>query len=1046
MCEWPASPTEDLFFNPALHVLPGLERDRSRLDRGDAPFDLDRPRRFGSRVGRAIKARQKFGNNFGTSIEIEAQGIGKNGFGGLGHASDPTLGFAVHQALAAVAPPAHDGPRRKRSDGTARRSEGRTVRNRRAALERPLDSRGGRTMSLAAGTRLGPYEILAALGAGGMGEVYRARDTKLGRDVAIKILPELFAADPERVARFTREAKTLAALNHPHIAQIHGLEDAQGISALVMELVEGPTLADRIALGPMPMDEALPIAKQIAEALEAAHELGIIHRDLKPANIKVREDGTVKVLDFGLAKALDPAASGVEAAALTQSPTITSPAAMTQRGVILGTAAYMAPEQAKGRAVDKRADIWAFGCVLYEMLTGQRAFPGEDVFDTLSAVGKSDPAWNTLPPATPPAIRRLLRRCLEKDRKRRLNSIADARLEIDDALTAPAESTTAAAASSSHGVRRERLAWSAAVAALAVVAAGALGRGASLNRGSTPADTRAMRFALTPPDGWSLPLGSAPDGGAIAPLAVSPDGRHVAFVARNREGKDLLWVRSFDALAARALTGTDDAAEPFWSPDSRVLGFFAQGKLKKIDVSGGAPVALCDEPRQRGGAWGGDGVIVFARLASGLQKVSASGGVPTAATALETGETGHWRPTFLPDGRHFLYRSQPTGAVYVASLDSTERTRIIEWIDSSNVRYAQGHLLFLRETTLVAQPFDPDRRVVTGEAFPVAEQIHTDSSQPFFAHFSASANGVLAYQTGASTTNSQLVWVDRTGQQTAVLGEPGDYGDVQLSPDGTRAAVSVRDPGRRTTDIWVFDVARGLRTRFTFDPANDVAPIWSPDGSRMVFGSDRKGPRDLYEKASSGAGAEQLVLGDSATKTAFSWSPDGRFISYSTAGTASGGDDVWVWPLGGERKPFPVVQTPAGETYGTFSPDGRWIAYQSSESGRNEVYVVPFPGPGGKWQVSTAGGSYPKWRRDDGKELCYFAPDNTLMAATVTGDGSGFEAGAVQSLFQARVRRGNRLAYDVSADGQRFLVNTLPPDTDAPPFTVVLNWTAGLKN
>jgi Tol biopolymer transport system component len=896
---------------------------------------------------------------------------------------------------------------------------------------------------LTPGTRLGVYEVTAQIGAGGMGEVYRATDIKLKRQVAIKILPAALAADPDRLARFQREAEVLASLNHPQIAGIYGLEEGGGITALVMERVEGEDLSQRIARGAIPLDEALPIAKQIGEALEAAHELGIIHRDLKPANIKVREDGTVKVLDFGLAKALDPVGSGADAAALTNSPTITSPAAMTRMGVILGTAAYMPPEQAKGRAVDKRADIWAFGCVVFEMLTGTRAFAGDDVSETLAAVLRAEPEWKALPAETPAPIRKLLRRCLEKDARRRLQAIGDARLEIEDALAGTAEGQPMAAAPA-RAHRRERLAWAVASLLLVVLVASiAIGRVAYLGRAPASADMRATRFTLTPPDGWSLALGATPSGGSIAPLAVSPDGRHVAFVAQSREGKSQLWVRSFDTLTARALPGTDDAASPFWSPDSRVLGFFTQGKLKKIDVSGGSSIVLCDVSTPLGGTWGSDGVIVFAPSGStGLQKVSAAGGAPTAATALGPGETYHMRPTFLPDGRHFIYVARNTGAVYIASLDSTERTRVLERIEGTNVLYAQGHLLFVRGTRLVAEPFDADRRVVTGEAVPVAEEIATSATP--YGQFSASANGVLVYQTGASLSRTQLVWFDRAGQQTAVLGEPAVYGDVRLSPDGKRAVVSVADPARTTGDLWVFDVARGLRTRFTFDPADDSYPIWSPDGSRIVFSSNRKGPFDLYEKASNGAGAEQLVLSDSVAKNAYSWSPDGRFIAYqSNAGTGSG-NDVWVLPLGGDRKPFVVVQTPFNETRGVFSPDGHWLAHQSTESGRFEVYVVPFPGPGGKWQVSTAGGTEPRWGRD-GKELFSLDARNTLTAAAVKGDGASFEVGAVQALFQTRARAGLGSPYDVSADGQRFLINTLPALADAPPFTVVFNWTAGLK-
>jgi len=887
-------------------------------------------------------------------------------------------------------------------------------------------------MTIATGTKLGTYEVGALIGAGGMGEVYRAHDSKLGRDVAIKVLPEQFAREPERLARFQREAKMLAALNHPNIAAIYGLEQSGSTHYLVMELVEGPTLAERIAGGPVPVDETLPIARQVADAVEYAHDKNVIHRDLKPANIKVTAEGMVKVLDFGLAKAMSDEPS---AADISNSPTLSM--AATRQGVILGTAAYMSPEQAKGKTADRRADVWAFGVVLYELLTGKQAFRGDDVTEVLAAVVMKEPALDALPAKTPPPIRNLVRRCLEKTLRRRLPHIAEARMVIEDVLSGAAPADSVAALRKG----RERMAWSVAAVLLVALAAGAF---AYFRR--APEETHAVRFFVSPPETWSLARQADPGGAAQVPLTVSPDGLRVAFVAVGADGRTLLWVRSLDTLSAEPLAGTEGASRPFWSPDSRFLGFFADGKLKKIDVSGGPAITLCDAPSQRGGTWSRDGVIVFAPTnTSALQKVSAAGGVPTAATSLAQGETSHTQPSFLPDGRHFLYRTgaaapNPGLSIYLASLDSAERKLLLN-TDSANVLYSQGHLLFLRETTLMAQPFDARRLELTGEAFPIAEQIQTTAGAPPYGFFSASQNGVLAYQTGTGAVGTRLMWFDRTGKQTGALGDPAVYNDLGLSPDGKRASVNILEGGR-TRDIWLYDLARGLRTRFTFDRADESNSIWSPDGSRIVFRSNRKGHWVLYQKASSGAGGEEVLLDDNLEKYPVSWSPDGRFILYRNLGPTTG-NDLWVLPLSGNRKPIPLLTTEFNENFGQFSPDGRWVAYHSNESDRNEVYVAPFPGPGGKWQISTAGGTFARWRRD-GAEIFYLATDNRLMAAAVNGRGGSFEVGVVKPLFETRAGPAG-YRYDVSADGQRFLINTLPGQTASAPITVILNWTAGLQ-
>jgi len=886
-------------------------------------------------------------------------------------------------------------------------------------------------MSLKTGTQLGPYEIISAAGAGGMGEVYRARDTRLDRTVAIKVLPAHLADEPELRERFEREARTIASLNHPHICTLYDIGRQDGIDFLVLEYLEGETLAQRLLKGPLPLEQVLQYSIEIADALDKAHRKGVTHRDLKPSNIMLTKAGT-KLLDFGLAKLRKEAAP---ATPLSELPTADD--AITAQGAIVGTLRYMAPEQLESKEVDARTDIFAFGAVVYEMATGKRAFEGKSQASIIGAIMSSEPLpMSSLQPMTQPALDRLVKKCLAKEPEKRWQAASD----VCDELKWIAEGGSQAGGPGlivTHRKIRKRLVWL--VAAVLLVAALTLGAFAYFRR--VPEETQAVRFFVSPPG--SLAGFGTTTSGTTAPVAVSPDGHRVAFVAMSMDGRYLLWVRSLDTLTAQALAGTEGASSPFWSPDSRLLGFFAGGKLKKIEASGGPPITLCDAPNNRGGAWSRDGVIVFnpANLVA-LQKVSASGGVPTAATVLGQGETAHMRPSFLPDGRHFLYRAytgSAAGPIYLASLDSSERKFLLN-ADSQNVLYTQGHLLFLRETTLVAQPFDARGLVLTGDAFPIAEQIQTTGINPPYGVFSTSENGVFGYQTGTGGA-ANLVWFDRTGKQASVLGEPAAYSDLELSPDGKRASVSISDGKQR--DIWIYDVAHGLRTRFTFDPADELQSFWSPDGSQVVFNSRRKGHLDMFQKASSGAGSEDVLLEDNLDKYPVSWSPDGRFILYDSIGSATG-LDLWVLPLSGDRKPVPFLTTKFNEAAGQFSPDGRWVAYNSDESGKNEVYVTPFPGPGGKWQISTGGGALPRWRHD-GTEIFYLAPDNKLMAAAVNGKGSSFEVGAVKPLFETRAVAGLRNRYAVSPDGQRFLINTVPEQAASAPITVVLNWTAGLK-
>jgi eukaryotic-like serine/threonine-protein kinase len=895
-------------------------------------------------------------------------------------------------------------------------------------------------MAILPGRRLGPYEILSAIGAGGMGEVYKARDTRLDRTVAIKVLPTHLAGRAELRERFEREAKTIASLNHPHICTLYDTGHQDDIDFLVMEYLEGETLAQRLGKGSLPIQQVLQYAIEISDALDKAHRKGVTHRDLKPGNIMVTKSGT-KLLDFGLAKLKQEAAPSTPD---SQLPTLKS--AITGEGTILGTLQYMAPEQVEAKEVDSRTDIFAFGAVVYEMATGERAFQGKTSASVMAKILEAEPpSMASLQPMTPPAFDRVVKKCLAKEPEKRWQAASDVCDELKWIAESGSQTGVPApvAPTSKSPLGDARLAWF--IAAVLFLAVLVFGSFAYFKR--PPEQARAVRFTLFPPDKWSWAGTGAVTTGASAPIAISPDGQGVAFVALSAEGKALLWVRSLDTPTAQELPETEGASGPFWSPDSRSLGFFAGRKLKKIDVSGGPPITLCDAPDNRGGTWNRDGVIVFAPTnTSALQKVSASGGMPTPATVLAEGELGHIRPSFLPDGRHILYstiapRPGLGGPIYLGSLDSAERKVLLN-ATSANAVYTQGYLLFLRETTLIAQPFDARRLVLTGDSFPIAERIRTSVSTQPYGYFSASENGALAYQTGAETANSQLLWFDRTGKQIGPLGDPAAYRSVEFSPDGKRVSVSILDEAGKGEDIWLYDVARGLRTRFTFGPANAFA-VWSPDGNRIVFASRRKGTFDMYQKNSNGAGSEETLLEDNLDKYPDSWSPDGKFVLYESLGS-SRSNELLVLPLTGDRKPFPLLQTQFGEANGQISPDGRWVAYRSNESGRNEIYVAPFPGPGGKWQISTAGGYFPRWRHD-GSEIFYLTPDNRLMVASVNGKGPGIEVGAVKPLFPTRIVFAGGYQYDVSADGQRFLIDTAPEQATSSPITVVLNWTAGLK-
>jgi eukaryotic-like serine/threonine-protein kinase len=887
-------------------------------------------------------------------------------------------------------------------------------------------------MSLAVGTRVGSYEILSLIGAGGMGEVYRAKDTRLKRDVAIKVLPEAFANDPERVARLQREAELLASLSHPNIAQIHGIEQ----NALVLELIDGPTLADRIAQGPIPLDEALPIARQIAEALEAAHEQGIIHRDLKPANIKLRPDGAVKVLDFGLAKALEPVS--VQGGDVTASPTITSPA-MTKMGIILGTAAYMSPEQARGKAVDKRTDIWAFGCVLYEMLTGRRAFDGDEVTDVLASVLERDVDLRAVPVSVPPAVRRLLRRCLAKDRRERLSGIEVARLEIDEALIGAPEIAQAPSAAALS--RWEHVAWAAAV----VGAAAIVGNAAYHSRPSPPPPAE-VRF--------EIPVTQMR---FISDFSVSPDGRRVAFAAAAPDGREGVWIRALDSPTARLLPGTENSAPqsvwPAWSPDSRFIVFAADGNLKKIDVTGGPPQTLTPLGGQMGGAtWNRDNVIIFGSNDHGLRRISASGGEVTAVSERDKSleETYHDAPVFLPDGKHFLYLawSNPkpeNRAIFISSLDSPSRTRLMT--AESNAVYAQGHLLFLRGDTLVGQPFDPDRLQFTGDA--VALDVRVAKVTGEVAAVSVSDTGTLVYRApGDETPSRQLLWMDRTGKTVRATDvdfqmTPG----LKLSTSGKQIAFTEGLP----PDIFIYDFDRRTKTRLTTHPSVDHSPVWSPDGTRVVFDSHRTldgqatSEAGLYEKPSNGATVEQPILDreNGVQHSPRDWSADGSTLVFAKQGQ-NGRWNLWGLPLTGDRKPFPYRSGEFNENEASLSPNGRFLAFTSNESGKNEVIVQPFPDPSrGRWQISTEGGSAPRWRRD-GRELFYLDLKGRLtgVSVTTTPDFSIQKPTLqIQTPLPVPLPVGGVLfPYDVAPDGERFLLTVPIKGVAATPISVRVNW------
>jgi serine/threonine-protein kinase len=894
-------------------------------------------------------------------------------------------------------------------------------------------------LTLSPGTRLGVYEVTSQIGEGGMGQVFRAHDTKLNRDVALKVLPDSFARDTGRLARFTREAQTLASLNHPNIAHIHGLEESGGVRALVMELVEGEDLSQRIARGAVPIEEALAIAKQIAEALDAAHEKGIVHRDLKPANIKITPDGTVKVLDFGLAKIATPGGN------LTQSPTITAMA--TREGVILGTPLYMSPEQARGNEVDKRADIWAFGCVLYELLTGARAFPGDTTTDVLAAVVNRPPDFKALPPAMPPSIRRVLARCLNKDPKRRLRDIGDARVEIEDVLNGAAEESVAPLSPHALRVRHRALAWS---------VTGALGVGVGV----------ALVLLVWSPWRIAPPFASvrlSADLGADASLVtnegasaiLSPDGQVLAFVAqKNANEPSQLYVRPLNELLATPLSGTGGAISPFFSPDGEWIAFFADGKLKKISVAAHSVVTLCDAPNGRGGFWADDGTIAFSPDYSQvrLMRVSSDGGAPEPLTNDADGFQ-RW-PQVLPGGKAVLY----TGGFVAGGFNNAnlivqplpDGERKVVQRNAHYGRYlSSGHLVYVHEGALFAAPFDLDRFEITGPAVRALEAVTANATVTGGAQFAVSGTGTLVYLPGARVERDlPISWMDREGKTTPLHGSPADWLDPVFSPDGRQLAMAILDRGQR--DVWIYDWMRDARSRLTLDPANDEAPVWTPDGRRIAFASQRGDGAiyNLYLQRADGIGQAQRLTESRKTQFPGSWHPTGKFLAFTEEGGPRTDDHhIMMLPMNGDEatgwtagEPTVFLRTPANEGAPMFSPDGRWLAYSSNESGRYEVYVRPFPGLGGKWQIST-GGTTPIWSPSR-RELFYSTGDRRIMVASYTIEGDSFRAEKPRLWAERRfMQRINAIAprsFGLHPDGDRFaLAASLESDVSAKQNKVV---------
>ena len=878
-------------------------------------------------------------------------------------------------------------------------------------------------MALHSGSKLGPYEIITPVGAGGMGEVYRAKDTRLDRTVAIKILPSHLSSNADLKARFEHEARAISSLSHPHICALYDIGQQDGTDYLVMEFLEGETLADRLEKGALPTEQLLRFGMQIADALSKAHRHGIIHRDLKPANIMLTKSG-VKLLDFGLAKSQDIVKqknTGVSALPTEM---------LTAEGTILGTIQYMSPEQLEGREVDSRTDIFALGGVLYEMTTGKKAFSGESPASLISSILRDEPSLlSQVQPLAPPVLDHVVKKCLAKDPDERWQSAYDVASELKWIADASSQSVTARPSKN-----RERFL----MFFLAVLLLIAVGLGILYTRRPQETEAQLVRFTILPP------MNSTFQG----TIAVSPDGKKLAFVVANENGKTNLWVRHIDSTESQMLSDTEGALYPFWSPDSRLIGYFARGKLRKMDSSSGASEILSDAPDPRGGSWSKNGMILFVpRGLGGVFQVSSNGGTATSVSNLDVTLpvlSDRW-PTFLPDGRHFLYVKttghQQSAGIYVGSVDSKESKRLLP-IASRVVYIPSGYLLYVDQEELMCRPFDATRMEFRGEAFPVAHQPWVDYYIFGSSGFSASENGVLAYRGGGNQL-AQFAWYDRAGKKLSTIGPPCKPNEPAFSPDETRVVFYQFDSIVGISDLWVLDLSSGQLSRFTFDPSDDNTAVWSPDGTHIVWSSCRSGQYELYMKLADGSGTDEPLLATRSTKFPDDWSPDGKYVLYSNHDPKTK-TDLWLLPLAGDRKSFPYLQTPATEVFGHFHPNGKWITYVSDESGQREIYVQSFPtSKGGRWQISVSGGETPMWRKD-GKELFYAAPDGTIMSVDIKSSDSSFASGTPSTLFKlpGQVLLGSgRSDYLVSADGQRFLIAAPVENTVSLPITVVLNWT-----
>jgi serine/threonine protein kinase len=899
-------------------------------------------------------------------------------------------------------------------------------------------------MGLSSGFRLGPYEIVALLGAGGMGEVYKARDTRLERTVAIKVLNSQLVANAESRARFEREAKVISQLQHPHICVLHDVGSDHGTEFLVMEFLEGESLADRLRKGPLAPDDVLKIGIQIADALEKAHHAGIVHRDLKPANVMLTKGGA-KLLDFGLAK---PAALGAAAeasasksvfnAALTQASPAPSPGTpLSGAGSVVGTVLYMAPEQVQGLETDVRSDIFSFGVLLFEMITGRRAFQGKTQASIVGQILAVDPpAVSTIVMQSPPGLDRVVRFCLEKDPDERFQSAHDLKLQLE--LVQEIGHTPATIPSGGTLRIRRRLLWSAAVIALAsaLVIAGL--------RLLPKPEQPVVRSYILAPEGKSFVSGQL---GGTWP-SISPDGEKVAFSAGSPDGRSALWVRQLGSLESRQLPGTDGATLPFWSPDSRYLGFFADQKLKKIDTQGGPPQSLAEAPVGRGGSWGPDGTILFTPSANDvIWRVPAAGGTPEKVTTWDSkaGENSHRWPQLLPDGKHFLFfvrAGNEINGTYLGSLDAREPHRKILLGPTKTSFAPPGYLLFVRDGTLLAQRFDVQRYALSGEPQPIAQHVHA-AMGIYAASFSASTDGKIAYQQGtAEDIGWGLVALDAPGKPQKPVVERAVVLWPSFSPDARKLAVQMNDAATGNGDIWTIDLGSGRRTRLTFDPSVDSSPVWSPDGTRIAFHTGRFSTGHIFEKRADGTGEEQPLFAGDVSDYPDSWSPDGRFLLFERQeGSAY---NIWLWPNFGDRKPYPFLHNAFNKQRGQFSPDGKWVAYQSDESGRSEIYVVPFPDAKGRWQVSSSGGRQPRWR-GDGKQLYFLSPENKLTMVDIKTTGDALESGAERVLTGLQPPAVTGALYDVSRDGKLFIGLKATPSLSSEPFVLIQNWIAEMK-